>query len=663
MPRRVAPFASLASFAAVTTRLALSASLVLGVGAVASLTGCEDPRSIEWQLKHLEDTNPIDRSKAIEGVSQQWRNVEQTSDKDDDAKKKKGDFAEKVIPEIAKAYTSDALKDSGKDRKKLMDILAAADDPKAKPAFVQAIKSYKPGENDDEVKAATRAVGRMAKSFKGDDELAKALLTAFKAVKFADRRSGELGALFGDTMGAIKAKSIAKDLLAIVTSPNSGDRTPSNLELAGHQAIAAQTLGDLGDDSMVGTLIDTMFDLASKVVVVKDASGNESQSGSPVTGGIAQVISGSLAKIGQAAIDPLMPYVKDDSASEAVKKVREKFKGYIAGGGSQPKAYVGLATTTVANIGLPQVTAKVAGIVRDPKTKDDDRKPLIGLMVSMPLDADGEAALKEGYAASTSNETKGLIAGSVSRTMDPAMTDWLLAIAADGKADETIKTGALTSALWLAPKDKMASVKIALDKAKLSDKPDPAWRVMDPTDKTCDPAKAAEKDHCGEHPDKKDKSGKPVFIQWEDKTPKYGEEIATITELTDKCGDDAKCYFEAFKTAVAEVDKQGFTKVTLNGTKAGMRAQKAIWMLAAYGKEDDMVKLVQMMPNIESPAPRQFVQMALDRNLKTGSTKVADQITKLVKGEREKGSETANREAAQLEPIANKLRARVGAKK
>jgi hypothetical protein len=284
-------------------------------------------------------------------------------------------------------------------------------------------------------------------------------------------------------------------------------------------------------------------------------------------------------------------------------------------------------------------------------------------MVSMPIDADGESALKEGYAASTSNDTKGLIAGSVSRTMDPAMTDWLLSLADDKKSDDTIKTGALTSAIWLAPKDKMASLKIAFDKAKLSDKPDPAWRVMDPTDKTCDPAKAAEKDHCGEDPVKKDKAGKALYVQWEDKTPKYGDEIATLTELTDKCGDDAKCYFEAFKTAAADVDKQGMSKVTVAGSKAGMRAQKAVWMLSAYGKEDDMVKLVQLMPNIEASALRQFVQMAIDRNLKTGSAKVADQITKIVKGEREKGSETANRDAAQLEPIANKLRARAGTKK
>ena len=48
---------------------------------------------------------------------------------------------------------------------------------------------------------------------------------------------------------------------------------------------------------------------------------------------------------------------------------------------------------------------------------------------------------------------------------------------------------------------------------------------------------------------------------------------------------EALAYFQA---AVKEVDKQGLTKVTEQGTRAGIKMQKAIWMLAAYGGEDDI---------------------------------------------------------------------------
>lgn len=642
-------------------------SFVFGVPSVGallvalslSLVGCDDPKSLEWQVKHLTDSNPLDRSRAIEGVAQNWRTIDQSTKPDDPARK---EFKDKAIEALAKAYTDDSLKEASKDRKKIMDILSQADDKRAKPAFVHAIKNYKPGDNDDEAKAATRAVIKNKDQFQGDNDLGAALVTALKAVKFADRRSGELGAMYGDALSAIKATGQKNEVLAIVTTPNDGQDTIPNKELAGRQAIAAQALGDLADAGMVGQMIDAMFEHASKLAKRKDpTTGEEVEQASPLTTAVSMILGGSIAKIGEPAIAPLMPFVKDED-TDKVKAVKEKFKKYISPGGSgKPTAYVDIATTTVANIGLPKVAHEIAGIVKDKKTKDADRKPLIGLLVSLPADETVQAAIKEGYANSTSDKLKTDIAASASRLMQKEMTDWLLGIAEDKKANEDLKTAALGSALWLAPKDKMGAVKAAYDKAKLSDKRDPLWRVMEHSEKECDPkAKNMPKDQqCEAHPEKKGKDGKSdLYVIWNDKTPKYSEEIKLVQEVTDKCDQDPKCYFAEFQAAVKEVDKQGFTKVTSGGTAAGIKAQKAIWMLAEYGKEDDMVELVKFMPNITSPAPRSYVQMAIDRSLPNGSPKVADAISKLVKSEREKGSETANREAAQLEPIANKLRAR-----
>lgn len=640
-------------------RFMFGASALL-VALSLSLVGCDDPKSLEWQVKHLTDSNPLDRSRAIEGVAQNWRTIDQST-KPGDAPRK--EFLDKAIEPLAKAYTDDSLKEASKDRKKIMDILSQADDKRAKPAFVHAIKNYKVGENDDEAKAATRAVIKNKDQFQGDNDLGGALVAALKNVKFADRRSGELGAMFGDALSAIKATGQKMEVLAIVTSPNDGQDTVPNKELAGRQAIAAQTLGDLADASMVQQMIDSMFDHASKLAKRKDpTTGEEVEQASPLTTAVSMILGGSIAKIGEPAIAPLMPYVKDDDANAAVKAVKEKFKKYISPGGSgKPTAYVDIATTTVANIGLPKVAHEIAGIVRDKKTKDADRKPLIGLLVSLPADADVQAAIKEGFANSTSDKLKTDIAASVSRLMQKDMTDWLLGVAEDKKANEDLKTAALGSAIWLAPKDKMSQVKAGYEKAKLLDKRDPLWRVMEHSEKECDPkAKNMPKDQqCEAHPERKGKDGKSdLYVIWNDKTPKYSEELKIVQEVVDKCDQDAKCYFGEFQAAVKEVDKQGFTKVTSGGTAAGIKAQKAIWMLAIYGKEDDMVDLVKYMPNIQSPAPRSYVQMALDKNLINGSAKVADAIAKLVKSEREKGSETANREAAQLEPIANKLRAR-----
>jgi hypothetical protein len=642
--------------------LALAVALVGATAALTSVSGCDDPRSIDWQVKHLADSNPIERGKALEGISQQWKNADQSND---EAKKK--EFKDKAIAELAKAYQSDAVKESSKDRNRIMDILSLADDKRATPAFIFAFKNYKPGDNDDEVKKAARAVLKNKTLFAGDEELGKGLVAGLKKVKFANPRSGEIGAMFGDCLGAIKAKGTMADLLAVVTSPNDGQDTLPNKELTAQQAISASALGEVADASIVPQLIDAMFENASKMAKRKDSStGEDVEQASPLTTGVSMLIGGALAKIGEPAIAPLMPFVKDDQNDPKVKEVKAKFAKYISPGGSgRPTAYVDIATTTVANIGLPKVAAEVAALVRDKKTKDADRKPLIGLLVSLPADQTVQDAIKEGFANSGTDKLKGDIAASASRLMDPGMTDWLLGIANDKKASDDIKDAALSSAIWLAPKEKIGEVKAAYDKMKKLDKTDPTWRAMEPTPAECDPTKlkGKEKEMCAEHPEDKKPDGKPKFVVWKDVTPKYSEELQILTDQLTKCDKDANCYFLEFQAAVKEVDKQGLTKVTESGTRAGIKMQKAAWMLAAYGKEDDMVALVNYMPNISSPAPRSFVQMALDKNLKNGSNKVADAIAKLVKSEREKGSETANREAAQLEPIANKLRARAGTAK
>ena len=149
--------------------MSLSASLLV--------VGCDDPKSLEWQVKHLTDPNPIDRSRAIEGAAQAWRNADQGGKPE-----VKKEFQDKAIDALAKAYTDDSLKESSKDRKKIMDILSQADDKRAKPAFVHAIKNYKPGDNDDETKSATRAVIKNKDLFQGDAELGAAFVTALKNV-------------------------------------------------------------------------------------------------------------------------------------------------------------------------------------------------------------------------------------------------------------------------------------------------------------------------------------------------------------------------------------------------------------------------------------------------------------------------------------------------
>ena len=641
--------------------------------ALAAAAGCEDQRSIDWQVKHLTDSNPSDRSKAIEGISQQWRAVDQGSD--DSAKK---GFKDKAIDELAKAYSSDALKEQGKDRKKIMDILAAAEDPRAKPAFLYAFTNYKPGDNDDDVKQALRTLLKMKgdPAFAGDDETGKAILAGMNAVNWPAASSGQIGAQFGDALSSLKIKSTMKPLLDIVMRPNSGDDTDVKTKsLTALQVVCAQVLGEVGDGSIVDSLIDVMFSDAATVINRKDpTTGDQIKMASPLTTGVSMVVGGALAKIGEPAIDPLMPFVKDDKTNPKVKAVAEKFKYYISAGGVvKTNAYVDIATQTVSNIGLPKVALQIAGIVSDPKTTDDDRKPLIGLLVTLPGDKVVLDAIQKGY--DNSKKLKTQIAASVMRTMEPSLTPWLVGIATGKGADTDLQQAALSSAIWLSPPDQFKSVNDAFDKKTLDAK-DSTWRAVemavgkDGGPVLCDPAKLTgdAKDLCSEELEAPKGVDKPRTVQWLDKTPKWSEELAIIADVLAKGGTDPKKYLGMFKDLSDSIDKsdlaaQAGKPPTRAAVEAGIRSQKAIWMFAAFATESDIVDLVNLVPTIDAMSSRSFVMMAIDKNLKGGSVKVADAITNLIKGERDQGIGTANRDASQLEPIANKLRARAAAKK
>ncbi len=666
MPRRTAR----SLFRAVPLVLTLA-----GVStAVGAMTGCEDQKSVEWGLKHLTDANPLERGKAIEDVNQGWRNLEALADKEPTKAKKEQEFKDQVIVDLVKAYSSDALKDSAKQRKTIMELLVQFHDARAKPAFIFAIKNYKPGENDDDVKNVMRAITLMKDTLKGDADLASALVDGLKKAKIdvTKAKTAEVPSMFGDALTSMKMTSARGELKNIVLAPNDGTQTIANQELTARQLIAAQALGELGDKEMLPDLVKAMFDLASKVIVVKAGTADEASMASPLTTGVAMTIANSISKIGGAAIPLIMPYVRDDVSNADVKAVKEKYKTYTGPSGSDPNAYQKIATSVLANMGLPEVADAVAPLVAnkpkvDPKNKDAkplDIKPLLGLLIALPTSKTSLDAIHAAY-DNGDKDIKSLIAASMMSTMDPSQEDWLLGIVANKKTEEDVRNAALNSALMLANKDSIAKVRQAYVDAKLIDKASADWRVQRPTDTTCDPDKPKTKDEkCFPHPDKKAADGKsPLNVIWVDDTPKNGEVIKVHEDLLKNCGEDAACYLKAFDDSSGIVEKMGFTKVTRDGTMAGIKLQKSAWMLAMYGKEDDMIRLLDLMPKLSLPAPRSFVQMALDRNLKNGSLKVAAAIDKLIKGERDNASETANREAAQLEPIAIKLRARVNAKK
>ncbi len=466
--------------------------------------------------------------------------------------------------------------------------------------------------------------------------------------------------LFGDLLEELAPKGVTGELMAIVARPNPGTNDNSTKMLTARQAVAARVLGVVGDAAIVPQLVDLMFDLAATIALRTDpTTGDEFMEPSPLTTAVSMLIGGALVRIGAPSIAALMPYLKDDVSDPKVKAVAARFSGYVSPGGiANPKAYVDIATTTLSNIGLPRIAEEVTSIVKDKATKDPARKGCLGLLVSLPPTPVVLDAIRVGYASLGADGLRVLVAASVSRTMAPEMTDWLLELATSKKTSAELSEAALESARWLTTKADLARVTKAHPKPLLAKK-DLVWRTKVPTTTACDPTKFKDpklKDLCPENPD----GGGSLL--WQDVTPSVGEVLAQVGKVL-TCDKDAKCYLAEFKATAAVVSKLGLVAASRATTEAGIRMQKAASMLAAYGTEEDMVALVALIPEIGSPAARSFVQVILDKNLRSGSLLVAAAIRKLLRAERDKGAETAARDEAQFLHIAHKLdrRAKPGA--
>jgi len=527
--------------------------------------------------------------------------------------------------------------------------------PTSKQDYIAVFSAYAPGENDSTVTTAAKALLVKADeaAFHGDEALGRAVLGALERVNFADPKSSHLGLLFSDLLSALAPAGIAKELVAIVQRPNSGVNSVEVKRLTMLQVVAAEVLGVVGDASVVPAMADRMFVLAATMAPRKDpTTGDEVVVASSLTTGVSRILASSLARIGAPSIPALLPYVKADLGDPRVKAVAALFADHVSESGARPELYVEIAIGVLADVGLPRLAVEVAAAVKDKGTKDDVRRRLLGLLVSLPPTPAVLDAFREGFAATVHPDQRVLVVASASRTLSPALTAWLLGIATAKGASVDLARAALGSATWLATKADLPAVTKAYGKQGLAQK-DLTWTTMEATTTPCDPKTIKDpkqKDLCNESPEG---GGRVLF---KNVTPTVAEVHAQVAEVL-ACDKDAACYLAALKKSAAAVDKMGFTKVTLAGTLAMIRAQKAFTMLAAFGAEADLVALVDLFPSLQSPALRSFGQRTLDHSLASGA-QVAEAIEKLVQRLQAEGSEIAQREAMQLGPIARKLRTR-----
>lgn len=601
---------------------------------------CAIPDSLECNLAHVTDREPLARNKAIDGVEREWKDVE---GKPPSEQKK---FKDRAVDELAKAYTSELLGGSNDDQKRILQLLQQTHDARAKPAFVYAIREWKPEANAEAMKVAARAIAAMAgdPEIRGDSALGEALADA---VAKLTSTMEEPATLLGDALAAVAAPSSKRKLLELIKLPNDGADSTATHDLTLRQKTAARALGAFGDASDLPVLIDAMFDTGSKMT-----RGYPSYTlmGSFTAQTLSRSLRSAIARIGRPAIEPLSKYALDDRSDPAVKAVAEKFKDYLTPIGVKSESeHAEIAAQGLSEIGLGDAAAKLDAAIRDDATTDEQRARLLAVLIELPSDAKIIDAMKVGYSKLKSPEVRDRFVGWVPRTMEPLLVDWLIDVVADKKSDDAIKLSARDAIPWLAPKEKLEAVQKAFDGKTLATR-DVSFRAREATTQPCPTYGNGDAD-CGESP----LTGLDVVFK--DVTPTYKEELALISEVLVACEAKGSCYLDQAKTSLAIVDKQTLGGPDGAGARAMIKLEKSLWMLAVYGSEADMLALVALAPTMVSPVARTFATLAVDRNLKTGSVKVADAIDAMLRTERGKGATDGDRVSA-FEPVAFRLRTR-----
>ena len=617
-------------------------------GRKAATHVCADPDSLGCHVAHVTDPDPAARTKAIESLVNEWTSVEK-SGKTSEQKV----YRDAVVPDLTTAYSSGLLQKD--DRKKVLELIVRLGDARAKSALLDTLTKYKAGE-EDVARLAVRGLANAATDpdFPRDEELGKALMKAFAEVKWDVTASAEVGNALADALAAMKIPSTRKKLVEVLELANDGQDTAPTKALTQYQVAAARALGGAGDKSVVAPMMVVMFDVGARMVSRYDsATGMMVLRAAWPTQTLAEAIADALSQIGEPAIEPLVPYALADDSNPAVSAVAAKYVAFVSQWGTTTNklAYADLAARALPE--LPTVAPKLDAKVRADATTEDDRTRLLRVLVTLPLDPPVLDAVKEGFGKLKTPPAKAMVLSGVQERLDPAVTDWLVDVAKDAKQDEETKKSARLVAMWLTPKAKIETVSKLFDARTLA-LFDETYYALVPTKQPCNPdvLTGDKLARCREDPVTYD------YVVFKDAGPTYKDDLALVTEVL-ACDALARCYRDVVEKELPEHAKVPSYKGTSDSARAGVKLQKALYMLASYAKEDDLVALARLLPKpgTSSTIAGSLIPLVIDLAAKTGSDKVASELEAQVRTLREATTPNVYQITA-LERLARKLRAR-----
>ena len=163
-------------------------SLVLGTATIsvvsvssAVLVGCEDENQPEYYTKRLDD--PALRPQSVKRLVQFFEDAMTRADKNRGDPKVK-ELLDQIVPPLTKTYLEGTTIDD-RTKGEIIKLLADTRDERAKPAWIKALKDYKPNVNEPEIRASAKAIAETGVT---DQDAMDALIEVFVNFKAGSKK-------------------------------------------------------------------------------------------------------------------------------------------------------------------------------------------------------------------------------------------------------------------------------------------------------------------------------------------------------------------------------------------------------------------------------------------------------------------------------------------
>lgn len=265
-------------------------SLLCGVAAVSTvsissgvLIGCEDESKPEYFIKRLDD--PAMRPQAVKRLVLFFEDAMTRADKDRTQPHVK-ELLDKIVPPLTKTYMEGETIDD-RTKAEIIKLLADTRDERAKPAWIKALKDYKPNVTESDVRSAAKVI---AETGVKDPEAMDAMIGVFIKFEAGSPKGSLIYMDFRNAMVEVSSPSWKPQLLERLNRPmeklEQSDRTNEDKVTDYRneqfwQVTAAEILGNIKATDAIKPLFKTVVDpnkadIAATAIVAMVKMGKDS---------------------------------------------------------------------------------------------------------------------------------------------------------------------------------------------------------------------------------------------------------------------------------------------------------------------------------------------------------------------------------------------------